>query len=153
MSTKLRRTTVKSLIAAFMATIVVAGTAGSASAHSYSDKLVRGEYLGAGEYIQRATYSGDGNFTLIMQSDGNLVLYRSNGSGARKVCWASNTQYAGGTHVVYQQDGNFVMYPDWSTRAVWSSGTYGGAGSSVDINKFGVLYVGTTPISSNCPAF
>lgn len=86
-----------------------------------------------------------------MQSDGNLVEYRSEGSGGRKVCWASNTQYAGGTYVVYQQDGNFVMYPDWSTRAVWSSNTYNGAGSTVDMNKFGVLYVGTTQVGNQCP--
>lgn len=157
MSISMRGVMAKSLIAAAMAAVVVTGTAGSASAaHAYEEKLVKGEYLGFGEYIQRTTYSGDGYFRLIMQSDGNLVLYRVKYSnGARKVCWASNTQYAGGTHVTYQQDGNFVMYPDWSTRAVWQSNTSGGGGSTVDINKFGVLYVGTTQISSQaaCTTF
>ncbi|MGW6413852.1 hypothetical protein [Streptomyces sp. NPDC055055] len=150
MSISLRGLTVRSLFAAAMAAVVVSGTAGSASAsHAYAEKLVKGEYLGFGEYIERPTYSGDGYFKLIMQSDGNLVLYYTKtATQARKVCWASNTQYAGGTHVTYQQDGNFVMYPDWSTRAVWHSNTYGGGGSTVDINKFGVLYVGTTQISS-----
>ncbi|MFE1547835.1 hypothetical protein [Streptomyces sp. NPDC058718] len=139
----------RALVAAAMAVVAVTGTAGSASAaHAYPDKLVKGEYLGFGEFIQRPTYSGDGYFRLIMQSDGNLVLYYLKNSGARKVCWASNTQNAGGSYVTYQQDGNFVMYPQWSTRAVWHSNTYLGAGTTVDINGFGVLYVGTTQISS-----
>lgn len=42
------------------------------------------------------------------------------------------------------------MYRDWSTRAVWASNTYGGGGSTVDINKFGVVYVGTTAITGPC---
>ncbi|MFH9723212.1 hypothetical protein ACH4M4_09595 [Streptomyces sp. NPDC017254] len=158
MSISMRGITAKALTAAAMAAVVVTGTAGSASAaHAYAEKLVKGEYLGAGDYIERMTYSGDGYFRLIMQSDGNLVLYRVKYSnGDRKVCWASNTQYiGGGNYVTYQQDGNFVMYPRWSNTAVWHSNTYGGGGSTVDINKFGVLYVGTTQISSQaaCTTF
>ncbi|MFI5689530.1 hypothetical protein [Streptomyces sp. NPDC051636] len=52
------------------------------------------------DYVQRSALTG-GLFTLVMQSDGNLVEYHNEATG-RKVCWASNTQYAGGTYVGYQ---------------------------------------------------
>ncbi|WP_051943003.1 hypothetical protein [Streptacidiphilus rugosus] len=149
MSSRLRRAVSGSLAVAALTAVMLGGGATSASAHAYESQLVKGEYLGAGDYIQRLTLTG-GDFTLIMQSDGNLVEYRDEASYGRKVCWASNTRYHGGTHVVYQNDGNFVMYPDWSTKAVWSSNTYNGGGSTVDINKFGVIYVGTTPITGMC---
>ena len=63
---------------------------------------------------QRAT-STDGRFFLIMQLDGNLVLYRSAGG----VLWASNTGIPG-SWLSMQGDGNLVMYTR-DNRPVWSS--------------------------------
>jgi len=63
---------------------------------------------------QRAT-STDGRFFLIMQLDGNLVLYRSSGG----VLWASNTGIPG-SWLSMQGDGNLVMYTR-DNRPVWSS--------------------------------
>jgi hypothetical protein len=50
---------------------------------------------------------------LVMQSDGNLVLYSPNGP-----VWATNTSGNPGAYLVLQDDGNLVIY-----RAIWSTGT------------------------------
>jgi len=63
--------------------------------------------------------SCDGRFTLVMQTDGNLVLYW-NGVGA---LWATNTVGSGAVTAVIQSDGNFVVYTAGGTP-VWNSGTF-----------------------------
>lgn len=75
--------------------------------------------------INQALVSPNGRFELILQSDGNLVLYRlTNG----EALWDSRTN---GQHVmraIMQGDGNFVLY-DFSFRAVFASNTSGNPGS------------------------
>lgn len=100
------------------------------------------------DYIQRS--SGSTYYWLILQSDGNLVLYKGNASHvATKACWWSGTQGQSSGRAVYQSDGNFVIYHT-NNYALWGSNTYGGSGTTVDINASGRLYVGNTPISSAC---
>ena len=64
--------------------------------------------------------SPNGQVRLILQGDGNLVVYQN---GAPK--WGtSNLGYAPGTYAVVQNDGNFVLYnASWSP--VWATNTYG----------------------------
>ncbi len=50
---------------------------------------------------------------LMMQSDGNLVLYGTGGP-----IWASNTSGNRDAFVKLQDDGNLVIY-----KAIWSTGT------------------------------
>lgn len=57
------------------------------------------------------------NDTLVLQNDGNLVLYSSSGS----VLWASNTGSPGDSLVV-QLDGNLVQYSS-SGQATWATHT------------------------------
>jgi len=74
-----------------------------------------GEALGTGQ----AKGSCDGQLSLAMQGDGNLVLYRAGGPAL----WASCTQN-GATHGAFMQgDGNLVIYA--TTGALWSSRTSG----------------------------
>ena len=66
--------------------------------------------------------SPSGNYTAVMQTDGNLVVY----GPANSVPWAlnkgPNVQYISGSTANLQSDGNFVVIgPGAST--VWSSGT------------------------------
>lgn len=69
---------------------------------------------------------------LVMQSDGNLVLYRTEsyppGSSATSYypVWASNTwnMGTGPYRATMQGDGNFVVY-DSVNRPLWSSRTFG----------------------------
>ncbi|WP_083338825.1 hypothetical protein [Chromobacterium sphagni] len=60
-----------------------------------------------------------GQYFLIFQTDGNLVLYK-NGS---QIIWSSGTAGSGATDIWMQADGNFVIYTNG--RPVWQSGTAG----------------------------
>ena len=57
---------------------------------------------------------------LIMQSDGNLVLFNVDDG----VLWASNTPGQGASRLVVQDDGNMVIYRRSDNVATWSTGTY-----------------------------
>lgn len=75
---------------------------------------------------QRITAS-NGRAFLVMQGDGNLVLYEVF-RGRHLPVWASNTDGRGGVKAVMQGDGNFVVY-NASNSPLWDSGTWGNAGA------------------------
>ncbi|WP_309112017.1 hypothetical protein [Saccharothrix sp.] len=80
-----------------------------------SDRVVRGERLTAGQYRT----SRDGRFRLVMQSDGNLVLYTATG----EALWHTHTHGSGATYAVLQPDGNFVLYTPAGV-AKWHTNTW-----------------------------
>ncbi|MFE9749334.1 S8 family serine peptidase [Saccharothrix saharensis] len=82
------------------------------------DTLVRGESLRAGQ----SKVSPDGRFTLVMQGDGNLVLY----TAAGEPLWHTYSNGSGATHVILQEDGNLVLYTA-AGQALWHTHTYGTA--------------------------
>jgi hypothetical protein len=79
--------------------------------------------------------SCNGGFTLIMQGDGNLVLYQSG-----TALWASNTVGSGADEAIMQGDGNFVLYTS-SGSSVWASGTAGNAGAYLDVQNDGNVVI------------
>jgi len=96
------------------------GTGGHATyTYDGSNRLDAGAVLNPGRYLR----SADGRYALLMQGDGNLILY---GPGYH-VLWATNTGGRTGADATVQTDGNFVLYANGS--AVWTSYT-GGRGSS-----------------------
>src|SRR5581483_8730991 len=88
--------------------------------------LAPGHALAPGESLR----SCDGRFELIMQGDGNLVVYE----GASAL-WASRTNGRGGRTAVMQGDGNLVVYA--AGGAVWASGTNGHGGASLAMQNDG----------------
>lgn len=70
----------------------------------------------------QALISSDNSTRLVMQWDGNLVMYHWN-----QPIWASGTSWSGGNRNGYlcrmQQDGNLVVYNKDNWRAIWASGT------------------------------
>jgi len=94
----------------------------------------------------QAIASRNGQFTLVMQSDGNLVEYRM---PQRVVRWESGTSGNFNAYVVMQGDGDLVVYPPGKTApapgqptsALWSSGTFGNPGSSTALLDSGELLV------------
>ena len=62
--------------------------------------------------------AGKGATIATMQEDGNLVLYKPDGTPV----WASNTWKSGASRAVMQNDGNFVLYKA-DGAPVWASGT------------------------------
>jgi WD40 repeat protein len=98
-----------------------------------ADRLLAGQGLIPGRSIK----SSDGRFTLIMQADGNLVVY-----GPRnQALWASGTNGHGNVwDAVMQGDGNFVVY-DGHNHPLWATGTNGKGGAAVVMQSDGNLVV------------
>jgi hypothetical protein len=98
------------------------------------DLLISGQGLLRGQSLT----SSDGRFTLILQNDGNLVIY----DPSNQPLWASNTWgHPEAAEAIMQNDGNFVVY-DVAARALWSTNTSGNPGAWVIMQSDGnlVLY-------------
>lgn len=80
-----------------------------------SDRLYSGQTMSAGQYI----LSGNVQHVLMLQTDGNLVLYHN-----KSAVWNSHTAGSGATQLMMQMDGNLVLYTAAGT-AVWNSHTAG----------------------------
>ncbi len=97
--------------------------------------------------------SPNGAFTLIMQKDGNLVLYET-ACGISPMCarWDSRSFREQGQYfMAIQPDGNLVVYkgrpPAPVERHIWSSGTHGQLGNyllAVQNDGNVVIYRGTS---------
>jgi len=103
------------------------------------DRLLPGQELKAGERLT----SQNGAYVVVMQTDGNLVLYR-NGGGA---IWDSGTARSGAARAAMQTDGNFVLYTAQG-RPVWDTKTAGRRGAFLAVQNDGnvVAYVGRSPV-------
>jgi hypothetical protein len=82
--------------------------------------------------------SYDGRFTLILQTDGNLVLYWN--EPGHPALWSSHTQGKAGYDAEMQEDGNFVIY-DAARNALWASGTDGHPGAYLVLQNDGNLVI------------
>src|SRR5215212_9493934 len=71
--------------------------------------------------------SSNGRSLLIMQGDGNFVLYEAH-RGQQIPVWASNTPGQNGARVIMQGDGNLVVYTS-GNQPIWASNTYGKPGA------------------------
>lgn len=97
-----------------------------------TSRLTTGQYLLPGQF--RA--SPDGAYTLTMQDDGNLVLYRT---ATQKPLWASYTA-SPGAFAAMQDDGNLVIYSA-ADQPLFATYTAGGRGSHLDVQADGNLVV------------
>ncbi|MDK2125698.1 hypothetical protein [Parachitinimonas caeni] len=87
--------------------------------------LLPGQSLTPGQSVS----SDSGAYTLVMQGDGNLVMYqRSNMSPI----WYTKTDGNPGAAAVMQGDGNLVVYSTTGT-ALWNSRTAGNAGAYLNV--------------------
>jgi len=80
--------------------------------------------------------SCDGRFTLVMQHDGNLVLYRAAGGAL----WSTGTHGNPGASAVMQGDGNLVVYSAWGSP-LWHAGTHGNTGAVLALQDDGNLVI------------
>ena len=110
------------------------GTGGSSCA-----TLASGQSLGKGQ----SKKSCDGRFTLILQTDGNLVLYGPSGA-----LWSSNTAGSAASVAAMQTDGNFVVYA--GATPLWWSNTANNPGAFLSVQNDGntVIYKGATALWS-----
>ena len=96
------------------------------------DRLLRNQSL----QVNQSIVSQNGAYILLMQSDGNLVLYTS----AWRPLWATNTVGTGANVAIMQGDGNFVLYTPGG-RAVWHTNTWGTAADRLIVQNDGNLVV------------
>lgn len=101
-------------------------------------QLRQNQYLPANAPL----YSSDGKARLVMQADGNLVLYRvSDGF----VIWASDTNGSGAVRAYMQYDGNLVLQRS-DASPVRASATEGRPGATLVVlsNRIYISAYGTT---------
>ena len=84
---------------------------------SQSDRLYANQQLTKNQALTAA----NNETTLMMQGDGNLVLYQKSDNNA---LWKSDTSGSPAVRAQMQYDGNFVLY-DSDTNPVWATGTDG----------------------------
>lgn len=134
------------LIAAFAFLLPSLSTADSAVLAAAPGKNV---YLRVNERM----VSPSGNVVLVMQSDGNLVAYKSNCVGNPSCAvWNSQTSRQQGEYfLAMQEDGNVVIYsgsPENNTGVVWPSQSQGALGNyflALQDDENLVVYRGTGP--------
>lgn len=93
--------------------------------------LLPGESLAAGQYLR----STDGRFTLVMQGDGNLVLYKL----GNIALWHTFTNGTPANVAIMQSDGNFVVYG--GNTAYWHTFTHGQPGAALYLQNDGNLVI------------
>lgn len=101
------------------------GNPGGPAAHV----LTAGARLYPDQYVR----SPNGAFTLLYQTDGNLVLYGPGGP-----VWSSDTYGHSAGHTTMQGDGNFVVY-DADDIPRWSTDTHGSNGAELRVQDDGYL--------------
>jgi len=114
--------------------------------------LADGYSLGTGGELltSEVLASPNGDFTLNLQGDGNLVLR----DAASQALWASGTAGDEGVRLTLQGDGNLVLYRS-DGSASWASGTVGSGADLLEVTDLGELRLtaaGTTVWSRNTPA-
>jgi hypothetical protein len=87
-----------------------------------------GDSLGPGDDI----VSPNGHYKLVMQADGNLVLYHDGDA-----IWSTGSKGAGAS-LAMQTDGNLVIY---NNGATWSSNTADFPGAELDLQDDGNLVI------------
>jgi hypothetical protein len=82
-----------------------------------------------------------GNYRLILQADGNLVLYREHVQGQPygEALWHSHTHNTPASVCYMQTDGNLVVYA--GTTPLWNSNTAGFPGAFLAVQDDGNVVI------------
>ena len=118
------RRTLLAALAVLAAVSALLAPASAVQAQGSDGTLRPGEELAQGESV----VSPNGKYRLILQHDGNLVLYVTANDTA---LWDSRTVGQSDRRLVMQHDGNLVLYelPLTQLKALWHSGTHGSPGA------------------------
>lgn len=100
-----------------------------------TNRLLVNQTLASGSQL----VSSNGWYRLLMQTDGNLVIYTKAGT----VLWATGTNGAI-ARLVLQSDGNLVVYRNSDNQALWASNTVGSASSYLEMQTDGNLVLYTS---------
>ena len=123
----MRKDTKRILIVAGLIAILTMMTVPTAMARNI---LASSQILYRGEALE----SPNGRFKLVLQNDGNLVLY-----DRTKALWSSGTNGKNAKKLVMQNDGNLVLYGP--NGPIWASNTSGNRGAFLMIQDDGNLVI------------
>lgn len=130
------------MLGGFVAVSSVVGMASTAQAGgdppdnpgaTYRDHIgnVYFNYSYANQWLNAGDSWTFGNAHLVMQNDGNLVIYKKGTSTAK---WATRTNGSGAKRMQFQKDGNLVLYKA-NGAAVWSSKSTGKCSPHLNANE------------------
>ena len=110
-----------------------------------------GNVPGSNGYLRtdQCLTSPDGQYEMIMQSDGNLVEYYLPGGQA---VWASNTTNNPADYLVMQSDGNLVIYTQANTP-IWTSSSQGAPDPSLSLQDDANIVIYGTNSAGPYPAW
>ncbi|EST28365.1 hypothetical protein M878_22730 [Streptomyces roseochromogenus subsp. oscitans DS 12.976] len=114
------------------------GTGGSL----WSDgTYARSAKIGSGQKLQGGWWAQTQYTRLVMQPDGNFVIYRKHDG---KAIWSTGTSGHSGAYAFMQTDGNLVVYSSTGS-ALWSTHTSGHTGAYALLQSDGnfVVYTST----------
>ncbi|MGW3174561.1 hypothetical protein [Streptomyces sp. NPDC001153] len=114
------------------------GTGGSL----WSDgTYTRSTKIGSGQKLQGGWWAQTQYTRLVMQPDGNFVIYRRHDG---KAIWSAGTSGHSGAYAYMQSDGNLVVYSSTGS-ALWSTHTNGHSGAYALLQSDGnfVVYAST----------
>ncbi|UXY22962.1 hypothetical protein N8I84_32875 [Streptomyces cynarae] len=118
------------------------GTTDPANALWSSGSYARPQTVASGQTMKPGWWT-QGQYTfLVMQRDGNLVMYRKRDGAA---IWSTKTWGHSGAYAMMQSDGNLVVYPKGKSAstggALWSTKTWGHSGAYAVMQDDGNLVV------------
>jgi hypothetical protein len=117
-------------------------TSDSADALWSSGSYARSQTIRSGQTLKPGWWTQGQRTFLVMQPDGNLVMYRKRDGAA---IWSTRTSGHPGAYAVMQSDGNLVVYRKGggpsTGGAVWSSRTYGHPGAYAIMQDDGNLVI------------
>jgi hypothetical protein len=97
------------------------------------NQLVAGEQLKENAKL----ISANGEYSLVQQPDGNLVIYNTE----KKAMWASGMNGKNVKRCMMQKDGNLAQHPGGYDNVMWSTNTKGNAGAYAMLKDDGILVI------------
>jgi hypothetical protein len=114
------------------------------TAPAHADPHGHGNYLlYPRDTLLPSQYLKNGDYRLIMKTNGNLVLYENYGKRDQRVCGKSNTTAYPGAHAYLTPQGTFNVYPPHDGDPVWTTlpRTRGWNGATVGLSSQGFAHV------------
>ena len=84
--------------------------------------------------------SANGQYSLVQQADGNLVIYNA----SQEVVWASGMNGQNVARCVMQPNGDLVQHPGGYDLSMWSTQTRGNNGAYAQLQDDGILVIVNT---------
>ncbi|WP_405880825.1 MULTISPECIES: hypothetical protein [unclassified Streptomyces] len=125
--------------------MVVYGAGGGPSAGGslWTDGTnARSATIGSGQKLKGGWWTQSRYTRLVVQPDGNVVMYRKRDG---KAIWSTGTSGHSGAYTYMQSDGNLVVYTSTGGPGIggglWSTGTYGHTGAYATMQSDGNFVV------------